>query len=116
MAEGTADPKQVDFLPALDSSVRKDLRFKQALLAAANKCLEDERSYRFFDHLVSVSEMTSEEQDRVLGQLKHSEAYEEHELAAIQRLILGGGAVAFKQLVDMVRQIRVDNEIELMTR
>lgn len=100
--------------PALRAELRVDLQRKQELLSAACRCLEDEPSYRFFCHLSAISGMTPEKREQVLGQLEALGAYREYEMDAIRRLINSDGAAAFKDLVDLVRDIRVEQEIEVM--
>lgn len=100
----------------LGAGVREDLRHKQELLAAACRCLEDEQSYRFFDTLASLSRMAPDRKALYLDFLETMGEYQAHELAAIRRLIAGEGATAFKDLVDLVRDIRVQHEIDTMMR
>ena len=38
--------------------------------------------------------------------------YDDEEMAALKRLLLEGGATAFKHLVDVVRDIRIQQEID----
>lgn len=102
--------------PAFMTQVRDDLKRKKELLAAACRCLADERSYRFFCHLSSVANLPDEERHLLLDQLETTADYTEHEAGAIRRLVLGDGAKAFKDLVDLVRDIRVEQEIACMLK
>ncbi|MFT5365391.1 MAG: hypothetical protein ACI8V2_000328 [Candidatus Latescibacterota bacterium] len=96
--------------------VRDDLKRKKELLSAACRCLSDERSYRFFCHLSSVAHLPEDERGDLLDQLATMADYTEHEFGAIRRLVLGDGAKAFKDLVDLVRDIRVEQEIDAMLK
>lgn len=102
--------------PLLMTNIRDDLKRKKELLSAACRCLADERSYRFFCHLSSVANLPEEERGDLLDQLETMGEYSEHEFGAIRRLVLGEGAKAFKDLVDLVRDIRVEQEIEAMLK
>lgn len=102
--------------PMFVTAIRDDLKRKQELISAACRCLEDERSYRFFCHLSSLSEMNIERKEQLLNQLDMMGEYKSYEMDAIRRLVLGDGAVAFKDLVDLVRDIRVEQEIDAMLR
>ncbi|MBT3601463.1 MAG: hypothetical protein HOE48_11180 [Candidatus Latescibacteria bacterium] len=102
--------------PTFMTDVRDDLKRKKELLSAACRCLADERSYRFFCHLSSAANLPEEERTGLLDQLETMAEYTEHELGAIKRLVLGDGAKAFKDLVDLVRDIRVEQEIESMLK
>ena len=68
----------------------------------------------FFDHLAALSEQPDAKKERLLGALETLGEYDEGECAVIRRLVTQGGAVAFKELVDMVREIRVQREIGVM--
>jgi len=119
MAEHSVSSAERTFLRSaavLGAGVREDLRHKQVLLSAACRCLEDEQSYRFFDTLASLARMTPDKKLLYLDFLEAMGAYQAHELAAIRRLITGEGATAFKDLVDIVRDIRVQHEIDTMVR
>ena len=112
----TVGPKRAKPPIALDRGVREDLRRKQELLSAACRCLDDVESYRFFHTLASLANLPPDTRVLYLGFLEATGEYSAHELAAIGRLIAGEGAVAFKDLVDLVREIRVQQEIEAMVR
>lgn len=101
---------------ALMIDVCDDLKRKKELLSAACRCLADERSYRFFCHLSSVATLPKDERDALLEQLEDMGEYSEHEFGAIRRLVKGDGAKAFKDLVDLVRDIRVEQEIDAMLK
>lgn len=100
--------------PALLTELRGDLKRKQELLSAACRCLEHEPSYRFFCHLSAMSEMASAQREDLLDQLEAVGAYRDYEMEAIRRLVQNDGAAAFKDLVDLVRDIRIEQEIEAM--
>ena len=102
--------------PFLNAAIRDDLKQKQELLATACRCLENEQSYRFFCNLAVLAKMAPEQKSRILENMETLGAYEPHEVAAIRRLVTSEGAEAFKGLVDQVRDIRVEQEIESMTR
>ena len=101
---------------AFMSDIRDDLKRKKELLAAACRCLSDERSYRFFCHLSSVASLPEDERGHLLDELEGMAEYTEDEFGAIRRLVLGDGAKAFKDLVDLVRDIRVEQEIDAMLK
>ena len=102
--------------PGLSADIRADLKRKQELLSAVCRCLDDHRSYLFFDMLACVAQMAPHEKEQCIGALEASGEYGAYELTAIRRLVMGEGAVAFKELMDMVRDIRIEQEIEAMVR
>jgi len=97
-------------------AVRQDLKHKQELISAACRCLNDEHAYRFFCHLASLSGRSEEHKTEILAQLDALGKYHKQELGAIRRLVMSDGASAFKALVDLVRDIRVEQEIEAMVQ
>ena len=99
---------------ALAGRFRTDLKSKTKLLAAAQRCLDDERCYKFFDMLASIAELHEDVRTGYLEEITSTGDYDEDEMAALRRLILEGGAAAFKHLVDVVRDIRVHQEIDQM--
>ena len=99
---------------ALAGRFRTDLKSKTTLLSAAQRCLDDERCYKFFDMLASISELPDEVRTSYLEEITSTGDYDEQEMAALKRLLLEGGASAFKHLVDVVRDIRIQQEIEQM--
>ncbi len=103
-------------LPVLDADILDDLKRKQELLSAACRCLNDHRSYLFFDRMAALARQASHKKEQFLNSLETLGAYEAYELATIRRLVMEGGAIAFKELVDQVRGIRVQQEIETMVR
>jgi hypothetical protein len=109
-------PSEIRVPETLMADVCNDLKRKQELLAAANRCLADEKSYRFFSHLSSLARMPADRKMELLEQMEAMSLYSEEEMGAIRRLVLTDGALAFKDLVDMVRDIRVEQEIEAMLR
>ena len=98
----------------LNTHVREDLRQKQKLLAAACRCLDDEQSYSFFADLASVAQLAPPEKTQYLEFLEATGEYGAHELEAVRSLVSGEGAAAFKDLVDLVRDIRIKQEIDAM--
>jgi len=111
-----ADSRSAGFgsLPALDDEILDDLRKKQELLSAACRCLDDHRFYLFFDRLAAVSRQPEQEQNEFLQEAEASGLYNTHEMGVIERLVTKDGAVAFKELVDHIREIRVQQEIDSM--
>ena len=107
-------PTDIQVPETLMADVRNDLKRKQELLAAANRCLDDEKSYRFFCPLSSLARLPADKKMHLLEQMETLGFYSEEERGAIERLVLSDGAVAFKDLVDMVREIRIEQEIELL--
>ncbi len=101
-------------LAALDDEILDDLRKKQELLSAACRCLDDHRFYMFFDRLASVACKPDPERALFLREAGASGLYNEHEMGVIERLITQDGAVAFKDLVDHIREIRLQQEIDSM--
>ena len=97
---------------ALAGRFRTDLKSKTKLLSAAQRCLDDERCYKFFDLLASISELTPELRSSYLDEITSTGDYDDEEMAALKRLLLEGGATAFKHLVDVVRDIRIQQEID----
>ncbi|MDA0748836.1 MAG: hypothetical protein O2954_20145 [bacterium] len=106
--------KQAKTSPGIDAGILDDLQRKQELLAAACKCLEDHRYYVFFENLAELSRKSPEERELLLDSLEMMEEYNGHELGVIRRLVTGDGAAAFKDLVEVVREIRIEREIEGM--
>ena len=98
----------------LNAEILDDFRNKQAMIEAACRCLSDERSYRFFAHLASLSETDDSKRKRILTHLEGTGDYAPHEVAAIRRLVETDAASAFKGLVDMIRDIRIEQEIEAL--
>ena len=98
----------------INSDILDDLKRKQELLAAACRCLDDHKYYVFFDHLAALSCEPESKQKRLLDALETLGEYDDDECAVIRRLVMQGGAAAFKELVDMVREIRVQREIDVM--
>ena len=109
-------PTEIRVPETLMANVCNDLKRKQELLAAANRCLADEKSYRFFSHLSKLARMPVDRKMELLEQMETKHLYSEEEMVAIRRLVLTDGALAFKDLVDMVRDIRIGQEIEAMLR
>lgn len=107
-------PTDIQVPETLMADVCDDLKRKQELLAAANRCLENEKSYRFFCHLSTLARMPVDTKMHMLEQMETMGLYSEEERGAIRRLVLTDGALAFKDLVDMVRDIRVEQEIDAM--
>lgn len=99
---------------ALAGRFRTDLRSKTKLLSAAQRCLEDERCYRFFDLLASISSLSPQLRSSYLEEITSTGDYGVDEIAALKRLLIDGGAAAFKHVVDVVRDIRVQQEIDQM--
>jgi|GEM_PF-1379472 hypothetical protein len=104
----------VDPTLSLNANLRADLKRKQALLSSACKCLDDEKSYAFFELLASLSRLEKGSKREWLDFLQTTGGYDDSEMGAITRLVMGEGATAFKGVVDMVRDIRVQQEIEAM--
>ena len=99
---------------ALAGRFRTDLKSKTKLLSAAQRCLDDERSYKYFDMQETIYELHEEVSTSYLEEITSTGDYDEQEMAALKRLLLEGGASAFKHLVDVVRDIRIKQEIEQM--
>lgn len=99
---------------AMAGRFRTDLQSKTKLLSAAQRCLSDERCYRFFDTLASISRLDPEIRETYLEEITATGDYDAEEIAALKRLLLEGGASAFKHLVDVVRDIRIQQEIDQM--
>ena len=99
---------------ALASRFRTDLKSKTKLLSAAQRCLDDERCYKFFDLLASISELAPELRSSYLEEIISAGDYDADEITALERLLLEGSATAFKHFVDVVRDIRVQQEIDQM--
>ena len=99
---------------ALAGRFRTDLKSKTKLLSAAQRCLEDERCYKFFNMLASISELPQEVRSGYLEEITSTGDYDADEMAALKRLLFEGGAAAFKHLVEVVRDIRIQQEIDQM--
>ena len=93
-----------------------ELKSKHKLLGAAKRCLEDEKCYRFFTLLDALSQLPREDKEAYLEDIEMHGTYDDEEMGALRRLIVDGGAHAFKNLVDVVRDIRVEQEIDVMLK
>ena len=93
-----------------------ELKSKHKLLSAAKRCLEDEKCYRFFTLLDSLSQLPEDAKKAYLEDIELHGTYDDEEMGALRRLIVDGGAHAFKHLVDVVRDIRVQQEIDSMLK
>ncbi len=103
-------------LTTLPSRFGTELKSKHKLLSAAKRCLEDEKCYRFFALLDALSRLPEEAKRAYLDDIALHGTYDDVELGALRRLIVDGGAHAFKTLVDVVRDIRVHQEIDSMVK
>jgi hypothetical protein len=93
-----------------------ELKSKHKLLSAAKRCLEDEKCYRFFTLLDGLSQLPEDDKKAYIEDIAMHGAYDDEEIGALRRLIVDGGAHAFKHLVDVVRDIRVKQEIDSMLK
>jgi hypothetical protein len=98
----------------LVSDLCQDLKVRHRLLSAACRCLDDEKCYRFFDVLDRLSRLPEDMKDAFLRDFETGSSVDEEEMAALRRLVMNDGARAFKQLVDIVRDIRIQQEIDQM--
>ncbi len=53
---------------------------------------------------------------KFLDTLQGSGEYRAFEIGAIRRLVMGEGATAFREVVDLVRDIRIRQEIQMMVQ
>ncbi len=100
--------------PYLDADILGDLRTKQQLITAACQCLEDHGAYIFFDGLASLAKMEPDTREQFLNRFENSGTYRADELAALRRLVMSGGASAFKEFIDHIREIKIEQEIQEM--
>ena len=63
--------------------------------------------------LDSLSQLPEDAKKAYLEDIELHGTYDDEEMGALRRLIVDGGAHAFKHLVDVVRDIRVQQEIGL---
>ena len=88
----------------------------ERLAAIVERCLASPSAYKLFDTLASVARLDLEERMGFMELVKKSNVYTEEEIRSVERLILSGTAQYFKEVIDQVREERVQREIgDLLT-
>ena len=89
---------------------------KEKLAAIVDRCLESEAAYKLFERLGAIARLPMEDRLAYIARVRDSGLYTEEEVHAVERLVLTGTASSFKEVIDQVREERVQHEIERLTR
>ena len=89
---------------------------EERLASIVDRCLESEAAYKLFERLGAIARLPMEDRLAYIARVRDSGLYTEEELHAIERLVLTGTARSFKEVIDQVREERVQHEIERLTR
>ena len=89
---------------------------EERLAVIVDRCLESEAAYRLFERLGAIARLPMDERLAYIARVRDSGLYAEEELHAIERLVVTGTASSFKEVIDQVREERVQHEIERLTR
>lgn len=88
---------------------------RERLAFVIDRCLASEAAYKLFDMLGAVSRLDMEDRLAYIELVRSSGLYMEEEVQAIERLIMSGVAVLFKDMIDTVREEKVRLEIKELT-
>jgi len=86
----------------------------ERLASIVERCLESSAAYKLFDMLASIAKLDLEDKLEYMELVRNSGAYTDEEIHAIERLILSGAALYFKEVIDQVREEQVQREIDTM--
>ena len=89
---------------------------EERLAAVVERCLESEAAYKLFERLGAIARLPMEERLAYVARVRSSGWYTEDEVHAIERLVVSGTAKSFQEVIDHIRQERVQHEIERLTR
>lgn len=89
---------------------------EERLAAIVERCLGSEAAYKLFERLGAIARLPMEERLAYISRVRDSGQYTEEELHAVERLVVTGTASSFQEVIDQVREERVRNEIERLTR
>lgn len=86
----------------------------ERLATIIDRCLDSQSAYKLFGMLASISKLEKDAKIEYVDLVRESGVYTDEEICAIERLILGGGAQYFKDVIDQVRDEQVQREISEM--
>ena len=89
---------------------------EEKLAVIVDRCLESEAAYKLFERLGAIARLPMEDRLAYIARVRDSGLYSEEEVHAVERLVLTGTASSFKEVIDQVREERVQHEIERLTR
>ena len=84
---------------------------KERLALIVDRCLESEAAYRLFDMLGTICRLDASARREYMKLVRKSGLYSEDEMVAVERLIASGAAQSFKEVIDQVREERIEREI-----
>ena len=84
---------------------------RERLALIVDRCLESEAAYKLFDMLGSICSLDDGERREYMRLARESGLYSEEEIEAVERLIASGAARCFKEVIDQVREERIEREI-----
>ncbi len=84
---------------------------KERLALIVDRCLDSEAAYRLFDMLGSICRLDAAARREYMRLVRESGLYSAEEMVAVERLIATGAAQCFKEVVDQVREERIEREI-----
>jgi hypothetical protein len=88
---------------------------EERLAVIVDRCLRSEAAYKLFEMLDTIARLPVDERLAYVARVRDSGWYNEEEIQAIERLVVSGTASAFKEVIDQVRQERVQHEIKRLT-
>ena len=94
----------------------QDAGSEERLAAIVDRCLESEAAYKLFERLGAIARLPMDRRLAYLARVRDSGRYTEDEIHAVERLVMTGTASSFKEVIDQVREERVQHEIERLTR
>ncbi len=86
----------------------------ERLASIVERCLDSPAAYRLFDMLAAIAQLDLESRVEYVRMVRSSGAYTDEEIHAIERLIVSGAALYFKEAIDQVREEHVQREIRQM--
>jgi hypothetical protein len=89
---------------------------EERLAAVVERCLESEAAYKLFERLGAIARLPIEDRLAYVARVRDSGWYTEDEVHAIERLVVSGTAKSFQEVIDQIREERVQHEIERLTR
>lgn len=89
---------------------------EERLAVIVDRCLESGAAYKLFERLGAIARLPMDERLAYLARVRDSGQYTEEEMHAVERLVVTGAASSFREVIDQVRQERVQHEIERLTR
>ena len=84
---------------------------RERLAFIVDRCLESEAAYKLFDLLGSICRLDAGARGEYMRLARESGLYSEEEMVAVERLIVSGAAQCFKEVIDQVREERIEREI-----